>query len=958
MSTTEMVLEEVLEGSSLACNLCYMSSKPEGVKLGGMYQFGELVAHHFCLIMASGLAQNGEDEEGILGFLTSDIERELRRGFKLKCYLCKKNNATVGCCVKTCLKSFHLPCCLASGGLCQFFGNFNTYCCDHRPKQRVPECYWKRDISSSKIKSFKPGPTKLVGQCGVCLDRMPLKPGGYSSLWTPCCKGWFHRKCIEAMADVAGCHFVKCPLCNNKEVFEKEMLRYGIYIPDRDAKWETDENAFEDLYIRHSSCDTDVCLCPEGREHNVVDTDFELILCELCGSQGVHVMCAGLDPVNLRWKCDICLGAIKHKQIKEIEKKIDAIESKEKAWIIEHDSTDEEEEEETKYFSDSEVFEKCFQGNDTRIWSAITSICKIDVKKIDLEHTHIANKDDVMKKKSKVDINMVISEDEQEKEDSIDVFNCEECNFDCDSKEGLNRHMKLHDPSREFPCDECGLRFVKERHVNIHARLHTGEKPFRCDLCSTNFAESWSLKLHMSKHDPRRKFACDLCTLRFKSIMALKVHVERQHSEKSVEIKHNSKCESSHECGKDSKENDVQPSTSSSAFFGGGKLTSVGLAWLDSVKRNSGRSSSRCSESESQGSDSARGQSSRGGSASLRDCKSREGTLSPNIEEVGWRKNKPKIKIYHPMTSKLKSSPESLDHNYSSGPDDGKSRDYSRTRKLSKEFLESKDDLVKPFTLKIKKSNRSWLDERSESDGEDADGSIKKMRLEWSEESNEGIDYLQQGNSNRKHTKSVNNEGKDNLTFSLDYEDKPRTRRSTKERGVRVSLDDDDKVWCLKMENVLDDADKSLKKTSGVKVAYKSPNSLIVDKDIDDDVSVLSPCVKEVKDEEIIDLLSESDDDENETLENKDPSGSDDFSISSEEPPDPIDDLLDDSGSDNVLTPEELSKAVKDPTENSVNGGPSNSSKHVTDHDYVKDDSEDETCSEYEDLFVSDHEDS
>ena len=57
MSTTEMVLEEVLEGSSLACNLCYMSSKPEGVKLGGMYQFGELVAHHFCLIMASGLAQ-------------------------------------------------------------------------------------------------------------------------------------------------------------------------------------------------------------------------------------------------------------------------------------------------------------------------------------------------------------------------------------------------------------------------------------------------------------------------------------------------------------------------------------------------------------------------------------------------------------------------------------------------------------------------------------------------------------------------------------------------------------------------------------------------------------------------------------------------------------------------------------------------------------------------------------
>ena len=48
---------EVMEGTTLTCVLCFMSTKPEGVKLGGLYQVGDLVAHHFCLIMASGLAQ-------------------------------------------------------------------------------------------------------------------------------------------------------------------------------------------------------------------------------------------------------------------------------------------------------------------------------------------------------------------------------------------------------------------------------------------------------------------------------------------------------------------------------------------------------------------------------------------------------------------------------------------------------------------------------------------------------------------------------------------------------------------------------------------------------------------------------------------------------------------------------------------------------------------------------------
>merc|ERR1719369_2462561 len=557
-----------------------------------------------------------------------------------------------------------------------------------------------------------------------------------------------------------------------------------------------------------------------------------------------------------------------HKHIEEIEKKIDKVGGSEKYWLMDQDSTDEEHgEEELEDFSDSEVFEKCFKGNDTKIWSAITSICKIDLKKINLDKTKIANKDDIFVRKAVTNATVKTEFEEKEVvEEYLDAFNCDECNFDCDSEEGLNRHMKLHDPNREFACDECGLRFLKERHVSIHARIHTGEKPFRCDLCTNSFAESWSLKLHMSKHDPRRKFGCSYCSLRFKSSTALEVHVEKQHGvikEEPVEDKYSG---SNHENGDNNSydENELdQPS--SSGYFGEGKLTSAGLAWLDSVKQESGRLNSSDFDSQD---------SCDGGERRLGSHTSRERTSSPNIENVGWRRTKPTIKIYHPRTRKLKCSPENLDHNYSSGSDEKHSKDIQRPRKVSREFLESKEDLVEPFALKIKKSNRSWLDERSvSSSDEDSDNSAKRLRLHLSEDSNEMADFQD-----------------DHRSFS----------------------EDDDKVWCHKM-TITSEEDG-------------------IDPDNNDVESPVSPASFNV---EVIDLLSASD--EEEQVISQDESESDDFSIKSDEPPDPIDDLLVDSGSESDSKspcPEITTK----------------SKTHVTDHDYVKEDNPgDETCSENDD---------
>lgn len=73
---------------------------------------------------------------------------------------------------------------------------------------------------------------------------------GNTVLWTPCCGGWAHRSCVERMALVAGSHHFKCPLCNNKDEFTKEMEEFGIYVPDQDAEWEAGD-AFGDQLQRH-----------------------------------------------------------------------------------------------------------------------------------------------------------------------------------------------------------------------------------------------------------------------------------------------------------------------------------------------------------------------------------------------------------------------------------------------------------------------------------------------------------------------------------------------------------------------------------------------------------------------------------------------------------------------------------------------------------------------------------
>ena len=48
-------------------------------------------------------------------------------------------------------------------------------------------------------------------------------------------------------------------MCNNKDEFEAEMKKFGIYVPAQDAAWEREGNIYDGIYERHGTCDAENC---------------------------------------------------------------------------------------------------------------------------------------------------------------------------------------------------------------------------------------------------------------------------------------------------------------------------------------------------------------------------------------------------------------------------------------------------------------------------------------------------------------------------------------------------------------------------------------------------------------------------------------------------------------------------------------------------------------------------
>lgn len=64
------------------CVMCSSASN-DPINLGDKITINNLSAHYFCLLLSANLVQNGSDSDGIGGFITTDIEYEVKRASKL-----------------------------------------------------------------------------------------------------------------------------------------------------------------------------------------------------------------------------------------------------------------------------------------------------------------------------------------------------------------------------------------------------------------------------------------------------------------------------------------------------------------------------------------------------------------------------------------------------------------------------------------------------------------------------------------------------------------------------------------------------------------------------------------------------------------------------------------------------------------------------------------------------------
>lgn len=253
--------------------------------------FGELIVkddvavHYFCLLLSPALYLRSDDEQnGLYGFLHEDIIHEKKRIRNQRCKYCNETQANLSCSVTKCRNSFHLKCGIQNECQYRFRGHYETYCHEHHLKKK---------------EQFNPNQT-----CGICYEIMGTFSQNHSIL-SPCCKNaWFHRECLAKFAHTAG-YFFKCPLCNDNQKFKKSVAIQGIFIPERDAAWEMEPNAFAEQLERPNECSAKVCKCRNGRKYNAKQGLWEIVYCQACGSKGIHEKC--FQGSYLNFYCNICV---------------------------------------------------------------------------------------------------------------------------------------------------------------------------------------------------------------------------------------------------------------------------------------------------------------------------------------------------------------------------------------------------------------------------------------------------------------------------------------------------------------------------------------------------------------------------------------------------------------------------------------------------------------------------
>ncbi|XP_017871042.1 PREDICTED: G2/M phase-specific E3 ubiquitin-protein ligase [Drosophila arizonae] len=277
------------------CNKNNANEEEDDALLYGEWMVKQNVTvHYYCLLLSSNLPQRGGDSSGILGFLLRDIRQEAVAAQKRKCAFCREKGASVIC--FKCRIVFHMICGLENRCVYQFCDDFRSYC-----ENCAPMDDYKRQLVADPPKS---------AQCDICFR--PISPFLLHNVtYGDCCrKGFAHRTCMRRYALASG-YYLRCLWCRSK-TFHDNIRLQSVFVPDRDATWERQPNAYSELHNRRMRCEQAICLCPKGRDFN--RNTWIIQPCILCAAVGTHYKCyvgtmrlsraSANEPNN--FKCNMC----------------------------------------------------------------------------------------------------------------------------------------------------------------------------------------------------------------------------------------------------------------------------------------------------------------------------------------------------------------------------------------------------------------------------------------------------------------------------------------------------------------------------------------------------------------------------------------------------------------------------------------------------------------------------
>ena len=171
---------------------------------------------------------------------------------------------------------FHYPCGKENLCITELFGEFQSFCPDHRSQQKLP--------------------VSFSSECPFC-DEMcdPM-----DSFFLACCnKSWVHTKCAQLQADKTGIDSSTCPNCRNKEDYIASCQKFGGVLLRINLDKEEDM-----LKITPNECSRQKCCCPYGT-HFSDDHRFRFFLCTFCNMYKIHQSCREAKDFP-DFKCILC----------------------------------------------------------------------------------------------------------------------------------------------------------------------------------------------------------------------------------------------------------------------------------------------------------------------------------------------------------------------------------------------------------------------------------------------------------------------------------------------------------------------------------------------------------------------------------------------------------------------------------------------------------------------------